>query len=81
MIHQWKAACCAPPYLLLVALAVINLLDSVRDLAAIPVGEWFGVPLTLGRVFMAGAIIYLVIVCSSLPPGHGLAAAAGAGAE
>ena len=67
VIHQVESRLLRPAYLLLVALAVINLLDSVRDLAAIPVGEWFGVPLTLGRVFMAGLIIYLVIVCSGLP--------------
>jgi small-conductance mechanosensitive channel len=67
VIHQVESRLLRPAYLLLVALAVINLLDSVRDLAAIPVGEWFGVPLTLGRVFVAGLIIYLVIVCSGLP--------------
>jgi potassium-dependent mechanosensitive channel len=67
VIHQVESRLLRPAYLLLVALAVINLLDSVRDLAAIPVGEWFGVSLTLGRLFMAAAIIYLVIVCSGLP--------------
>jgi potassium-dependent mechanosensitive channel len=67
VIHQVESRLLRPAYLLLVALAVINMLDSVRDLAAIPVGEWFGVSLTLGRLFMAAAIIYLVIVCSGLP--------------
>ena len=66
-IRQVDSRLLRPAYLLLVGLTIINWLDSVQDLAAIPVGEWFGVPLTLGRVFMAGLIIYLVIVCSGLP--------------
>ena len=71
-IHQLESRLLRPAYLLLVALAIINQLDSVRDLAAIPSGQWFGVPLTLGRVFTAGLIVYLVIVGSG-PPARGLA--------
>jgi potassium efflux system protein len=66
-VHQLESRLLRPAYLLLVVLAIINQLDSVADLAAIPVGDWFGVPLTLGRLFMACVIIYLVIVGSDAP--------------
>jgi hypothetical protein len=38
-IHQLESRLLRPAYLLLVALAIINQLDSVRDLAAIPSGQ------------------------------------------
>jgi potassium efflux system protein len=66
-VHQLESRLLRPAYLLLVVLTIINQLDSVADLAAIPVGDWFGVPLTLGRLFMACVIIYLVIVGSDAP--------------
>jgi small-conductance mechanosensitive channel len=72
IIHQLESHLLRPAFLLLAAMAIINQLDSVQDLAAIPVGEWFSVPLTLGRVFTAGVIIYLVIV-GSAPPARGMA--------
>jgi small-conductance mechanosensitive channel len=71
-IRQVDSRLLRPAYLLLVGLAIINQLDSVRDLGSIPVGEWFGVPLSLGRVFIAGVIVYLVIVGSG-PPARGMA--------
>ncbi|QVL52863.1 MAG: mechanosensitive ion channel [Cyanobium sp. M30B3] len=71
-IRQVDSRLLRPAYLLLVGLTIINQLDSVQDLAAIPVGEWFGVPLSLGRVFGAAVIIYLVIVGSG-PPARGTA--------
>ena len=66
-VRQLESRLLRPAYLLLAAMAIINQLDSVQDLADIPVGEWFDVPLTLGRVFKAGVIIYLVIVGSAAP--------------
>ncbi|MFM7646617.1 MAG: mechanosensitive ion channel family protein [Cyanobium sp.] len=71
-IRQVDSRLLRPAYLLLVGLTIINWLDSVQDLAAIPVGEWFGVPLSLGRVFRAAVVVYLVIVASG-PPSRGLA--------
>jgi small-conductance mechanosensitive channel len=71
-IRQVNSRLLRPAYLLLVTLAIINQLDSVQDLAAIPLGEWFGVPLNLGRVFRAAVIVYLVIVGSG-PPARGMA--------
>ncbi len=71
-IRQVDSRLLRPAYLLLVGLTIINWLDSVQDLAAIPVGEWFGVPLSLGRVFRAAVVVYLVIVGSG-PPARGMA--------
>jgi potassium efflux system protein len=71
-IRQVDSRLLRPAYLLLVGLTIINWLDSVQDLAAIPVGEWFGVPLSLGRVFRAAMIVYLVVVGSG-PPARGMA--------
>jgi len=72
VVHQLEGRLLRPAYLLLVALTIINQLDSVQDLATIPVGEWFGVPLSLGRLFIATLIVYLVIVGSG-PPARGMA--------
>jgi small-conductance mechanosensitive channel len=71
-IHQLDSRLLRPAYLLLVVLSIINQLDSVQDLASLPVGEWFSVPLSLGRLFMAVVVIYLVIVGSG-PPARGMA--------
>ncbi|MEO1004220.1 MAG: mechanosensitive ion channel domain-containing protein [Cyanobacteria bacterium J06638_7] len=71
-VHQLESRLLRPALLLLAAMAVINQLDSVQDLSAIAVGEWFGVPLTLGRVFTASVIIYLLVV-GSAPPSEGMA--------
>jgi small-conductance mechanosensitive channel len=71
-IRQVNSRLLRPAYLMLVTLAIINQLDGVQDLAALPLGEWFGVPLNLGRVFRAAVIIYLVIVGSG-PPARGMA--------
>jgi potassium-dependent mechanosensitive channel len=72
IIRQLESRVLRPAFLLLATLAIINQLDSVQDLGAIPVGEWFDTPLTLGRLFMALVIIYLVIVGSG-PPARGMA--------
>jgi small-conductance mechanosensitive channel len=58
-----------PVFLVAGAIDLINQLDTVNDVAAIPVGQAFGVEISVGKVFVALAISYLVIVGSGLPAG------------
>jgi potassium efflux system protein len=66
-VHQLQSRLLRPLYLLAAALLLINRLDSVNDLAVIPVGELFGVSLTLGKVFSAALLTYLLLVGSGPP--------------
>jgi small-conductance mechanosensitive channel len=71
-LQQLESRLIRPAFLLLAALAVIRQLDSVQDLAIIPLGRWFGVPLSLGQLCQALVILYLVAV-GSAAPARGLA--------
>jgi potassium efflux system protein len=66
-VHQLQSRLLRPLYLLAAALLLINRLDSVNDLAVIPVGELFGVSLTLGKIFSAALLTYLLLVGSGPP--------------
>jgi potassium efflux system protein len=61
-----------PAYLLITALLVIRLFDNPQDLAVIPIGNWFGSEVSLGNLFEAVLIVY-VLVMGSGPPAQGLA--------
>ena len=52
----------SPLFLLLACGAVINQLDSVSDLAVIPLGQLLGVEVSAGKVFNALLVIYLVLM-------------------
>jgi small-conductance mechanosensitive channel len=58
-----------PVFLIAGAVALINQLDTINDVAAIPIGEAFNIEITLGKLFISLAISYLVIVGSGLPAG------------
>ncbi|MFM1812019.1 MAG: hypothetical protein RLZZ336_957 [Cyanobacteriota bacterium] len=58
-----------PVFLVAGAIALIEQLDTVDDVASIPVGQAFAIEITLGKVFISLAISYLVIVGSGLPAG------------
>ncbi|MEB3320943.1 MAG: mechanosensitive ion channel domain-containing protein [Cyanobium sp.] len=66
-LQQLESRLIRPAFLALAILAVIRQLDSVQDLAFIPMGQWFGVPLSLGQLFQALVILYLVVVGSAMP--------------
>ena len=70
--HQLQSRLLRPLYLLAATLLFINRLDSINDLVVIPVGELFGVSLSLGKVFSAALLAYLLVVGSG-PPAAGLA--------
>lgn len=67
LLHLLESRLLRPGFLVLAALGVIRQLDSVQDLAIIPVGQWFGIPLDLGKLARSVLIIYLVAVGSALP--------------
>jgi small-conductance mechanosensitive channel len=61
-----------PAYLVAAGLALVEKLDSVRDLAVIELGQVLGVNLNLGQVMLSLAVFYVVLVGSG-PPAEGLA--------
>ena len=61
-----------PAYFVAAGLALVEKLDSVRDLAVIELGQVLGVNLNLGQVMLALAVLYVVLVGSG-PPAEGLA--------
>jgi small-conductance mechanosensitive channel len=56
-----------PAFLVGGAIALINQLDTISDVAAIPLGELFNMPITVGKLFPALAGSYVLIVGSALP--------------
>jgi potassium efflux system protein len=71
-VRRLQSRLLRPAYLVMALLALINRLGSARELALIPVGRLFNVPLNLGTVFSALLIGYLLVVGSG-PPAAGLA--------
>ncbi|WP_259719981.1 mechanosensitive ion channel family protein [Synechococcus sp. CS-1328] len=71
-LHQLQSRLIRPAFLVLAAMALINQLDSLADLALISIGTWFGVQLDLGQLFLSLVILYLVVVGSG-PPAAALA--------
>ena len=71
-VHQLESRLLRPTYLLVAALLVISELDGLQNLAVVPLGSLFGVPLTAGKLFQAGVIVYVVLVGCG-PPAAGLA--------
>ena len=71
-VHQLQSRLLRPLYLLAAALLLINKVDSIRDLAVIPVGQLFGVSLEVGKVFTALLVSYVLLVGSG-PPAAALA--------
>lgn len=67
LLHLLESRLLRPGFLVLATLGVIRQLDSVQDLAIIPVGQWFGIPLDLGKLARSVLIIYLVAVGSAVP--------------
>jgi potassium efflux system protein len=61
-----------PAYLLIATLLVLRLFDNLQDLAVIPIGDWLGSDVSLGNLFVAGLILYLLVMGRG-PPAHGLA--------
>ena len=71
-LHQISTRLLKPGYLVAAALLLIEELDSLRDLAVLPLGQLLGASVSLGKVFNAALITYLVLV-SCGPPATGLA--------
>lgn len=61
-----------PLYLLAGALIVVQQVSNLQDLALIPLGDWFGSPVSLGQLIQALVITYLLVVGTG-PPAEVLA--------
>lgn len=61
-----------PLYLLGAALILVEEFGSVQNLALIPLGSWFGNEVTLGQIFLALVVVYILLVGSG-PPSAGVA--------
>ena len=70
--HQLESRLLRPAYLLVAALVLISVVDSLQDLAVAPLGELFGVAISAGKLFQAVVVIYVVLVGCG-PPAAGLA--------
>jgi potassium-dependent mechanosensitive channel len=71
-VQQLDSRLLRPLYLLTTALLLIGHLDSLQELAVVPLGTVMGVPLYLGRLLSAVVVSYLVLVGSG-PPAAGVA--------
>jgi small-conductance mechanosensitive channel len=56
-----------PGFFIGATMALIQKLDSISDLAGIPLGTYFGSTINLGQLFTAVATLYLLITASGLP--------------
>ncbi len=56
-----------PVFLLLVVLGLLNAVDTLSDLATVPLGVWFGSPVTLGTLSQVVVVLYLLVVGSVVP--------------
>ncbi|WP_240307738.1 mechanosensitive ion channel family protein [Synechococcus sp. RS9917] len=66
-VHELLSRLLRPLYLLAILLLLINRLDSLQDLAVISVGQFFGTPLTLGKLFSSLLVSYLLLIGSGPP--------------
>ncbi|MEB3264779.1 MAG: mechanosensitive ion channel domain-containing protein [Synechococcus sp.] len=71
-LQQLEIRLLRPAFLVVAVLALIRHLDSLTDLALIPLGTWFGVPVDLGQLFLSLVTLYLVAIGSG-PPSAALA--------
>lgn len=71
-LRQLDTGLLRPLYLLLVALVLLQEVDSRRNLSLIPLGSWFGTELTAGLVFQALLVLYVLLMGSG-PPTQALA--------
>ncbi len=71
-VHQLFSRLVRPLFLLGAVLLLIDKLDSLNDLAVIPVGQLFGTSIELGTAFTAVLVSYLLLLGSG-PPAAALA--------
>ena len=71
-VRELQSRLIKPFFLIFIALSLINQLDSIEDLALIPMGTFLGAELHLGQVISSAMIAYLVLIGSG-PPAAGLA--------
>ncbi|MFM7677140.1 MAG: mechanosensitive ion channel family protein [Synechococcus sp.] len=71
-VQQLEIRLLRPAFLVAAALALVQHLDSLTELALIPLGTWFGVPVDLGQLFLSLVTLYLVAIGSG-PPASALA--------
>lgn len=56
-----------PIFMLLVVLGLLNAVDTLNDLANVPLGVWFGSAVTLGSLSEVVLVLYLLVVGSGVP--------------
>ena len=71
-LHQLDTRLLRPIYLVVAALLLISEVDSLSNLAVIPVGQLLGVTVTIEKVFHALLVSYVVLMGCG-PPAAGLA--------
>jgi small-conductance mechanosensitive channel len=71
-LQQLETRLLRPLFLVVAALLLISEVDSLSDVAVIPLGQLFGTPVNVEKVFQGLLVIYLVLVGCG-PPAAGLA--------
>ena len=71
-VHRLDTRLLRPIYLLVAALLLVSEVDSLRNLAVIPLGQLLGVTVSTEKVFHALLVLYIVLVGCG-PPAAGLA--------
>lgn len=71
-LQQLESRILRPVYLLSSALLIISEVDSLSDIAVIPLGQVLGISMSTGKVFYSLLVIYLVLMASG-PPAAALA--------
>jgi small-conductance mechanosensitive channel len=67
VFERFRSRILRPCFLLLVLLTLLNEVDYLNDLAALPLVTWFNSSLTLGSLFQVTVVLYLLLVGSNLP--------------
>ncbi|MEB3265084.1 MAG: mechanosensitive ion channel domain-containing protein [Cyanobacteriota bacterium] len=66
-LRQLDTQLIRPVYLVVALLIVIDHVGSLRDLALVSLGRWFGSTVTVGQLGGAAAVTYLMVIGSRLP--------------
>lgn len=66
-LQRFSARLLRPLFLLVVLLQGVDALGSLQDLAALPLGVWFGGVIHLGDLFSVLVVLYFLLVGLSLP--------------
>jgi small-conductance mechanosensitive channel len=66
-VHGLASRILKPAFFLTVLIVLLDAISSLRDMASISLGTWFGGEIVLGTLFKVLVVLYFVVSGSSLP--------------